>query len=269
MDNEISLVDIFNTLKEGKGWLAAAVIAGALLGAAYAFQKPAKYEARADIQMASVAGTMVEVPNILVEKLKLPGYYSTTTVNACGLEKQPTAGQTLATALKPTANKNAPFITVSYKSSTAEGATACIESVLKDIRTGQNILAKPIIESKKGELSTLQQKLEASERMMKFLTPKYAKFDFNDTKFSAAALVFFTLTSKETEVRTLANDISNLKRAMQEPQTMETHLVTPIYAPGVALESSKKLTILLAALACGLLTAAFLVVKHALKQTKK
>jgi hypothetical protein len=268
MDNEFTLPDFFNVLKEGKIWIFSVASLCAIAGATYASLKPVKYEAKATIQMATVAGSAVETPSILVEKLKLPLYYASSTVKACGLEGSPTAGQELAAALKPAINKNAPFVTISYKGNAAEGAAKCLQSVLEDIQVNQGLLSKPIVDAKKSQLSLLQQKLMAAEKLTGLLPTKNLKFNFSDSQFSAASLLILTLTTKENEIKDLRNQINDLQIALQEPQTRGPKLVTEIYAPNVSTESNRGLIALLAAFIGGFLALIVLVYRRIAKPAK-
>lgn len=71
-DDEISLIDILLFLKASGRNVFISKIGCLLIGVVYYFAVPKMYEATATIQMATVAGEMVETPAILVEKIKLP-----------------------------------------------------------------------------------------------------------------------------------------------------------------------------------------------------
>jgi uncharacterized protein involved in exopolysaccharide biosynthesis len=230
-EDEISLKDIIDFLAESWKVIVLGVVAGGLLGLGYGLIAPAKYQATANIQVAKVAGTDVEAPALLVEKLKMPMYYSQKTYVACNVMDKLEPGEVIAKTLKPTLAKTAPIITISYREESREDAQKCLESVLDDVRSNQSLLAKPIFESKTNQLLNLKLKLESAEKIVKILPKNNAGFDFSDSKFSASTLLLATTLSKENEIKDLRTAINDLEIALLEPQTKEAFLTTPIYAP--------------------------------------
>ena len=259
LEDEISLKDIIDFLLESWKVIALGGVIGGLLATGYAFITPPKYQATANIQVAKVAGTDVETPSTLVEKLKMPMYYSTESYSACNVMDKIEPGVMIAKNLKPVLSKTAPIINFSYKEASPINAQKCLESVLNDIRSNQNLLAKPILESKKNQLTNLKQKLEAAERIIKTLPNQSSNFDFSDTKFSASALLLAATLSKENEVKDLRTQINDLEIALLEPQTREAFLTTPIYAPKEKV-SPKLALILMGGLAAGLFLGFFFII---------
>jgi hypothetical protein len=253
-EDEISLKDIIDFLIESWKKIVLGGIAGGLLGLGYLVIAPAKYQATASIQVAKVAGIDVEAPALLVEKLKMPMYYSQKTYVACNLMDKHESGEVIAKTLKPILTKSAPIITISYREKSREGAQKCLESVLDDVRSNQSLLAKPIFESKANQLLNLKLKLESAEKLVKILDKNNFSYDFSDSKFSASALLLATTISKESEIKDLRATISDLEITLVEPLTKETFLVTPIYAPHFR-ESSTSPTVLAASFFGGLFLA--------------
>ncbi len=242
-EDEISLKDIIDFLAESWKIIVLGGVAGGLLGLGYGLITPAKYQATANIQVAKVAGTDVEAPALLVEKLKMPMYYSQKTYVACNVMDKLEPGEVIAKTLKPTLTKTAPIITISYREESREDAQKCLESVLDDVRSNQSLLAKPIFESKTNQLLNLKLKLESAEKIVKILPKNNAGFDFSDSKFSASTLLLATTLSKENEIKDLRTAINDLEIALVEPQTKGAFLTTPIYAPQQKV--SPKLTMIL------------------------
>lgn len=230
-DDEISLIDIFKFLKDGWVLLFLTTVVGFFGGVGYVFIEPIKYQATANIQMATVADKAVESPDVLVEKLKLPLYFSEATINACDVGIQKTGGEYLTKSLNPNTNKNAPFVNISFEAKSAKVAKQCLAGVIEDIQSNQNILAKPVIDAKNNQLNMLKQKLVDSERFHNQLGVKSVSFDFSDPKFSASQLLIATVLMKDNEIKDLRYQITDLQAALEEPQTRTTHIVTPIYAP--------------------------------------
>jgi uncharacterized protein involved in exopolysaccharide biosynthesis len=231
LEDEISLKDIIDFLLESWKSILSTSVLGVLGAVAYIAFTPNMYQATANIQVAKVAGTDVESPAILAEKLKMPTYYSQKTYSACNVMDDISPGEEIAKSLKPTLSKTAPIITVSYKEESPEIAQKCLESVLEDVRVNQKLLAKPIFDTKSYQLINLKQKLEAAEKTLKMLPSKNSNFDFTDSKFSASTLLLATTLNKENEIKDLRTQVNDLEISLTEPQTRETFLAAPIYAP--------------------------------------
>ncbi len=257
--DEISLRDIIDFLAESWKTIMLGGAVGGLLGLGYGFMMPSMYQVTANLQVAKVAGADVEAPALLVEKLKMPMYYSQKTYGACGVMESTDPGAIIANTLKPTLSKNTPIIYISYRSGSPEDAKKCLESVLDDIRFNQGRLVKPILESKKNQLANLKLKLESAEKILKILPKQNSQFDFTDLKFSSSALLLATTLSKESETLELRAAISDLEISLLEPQTIETFLSTSIYAPNQKV-SPKRVMILVNGAMSGLFIGFFLMI---------
>jgi len=267
-DDGVTLLDVVNFFREGwKQIVIFSTVCGSL-GGVYAWTTPPKYQATAHIQPAKVANVEVEPINVLAEKLKMPNYYSAATFKACDIETSLAPGDILTMELAPKINKNAPLVTITYRAKSIEVARNCLESVVSDIRSNQNKIAKPILESKKIELANLEQQLVSNEQTLKTMTSKKISFDFPDSKFSAVVLLLNTIHNKENEIQSLRAQLNGLKIALSEPQTKETYLSTPIHAPNARVESKSTLIALISALVGFISAVAYLLVKKSwLKST--
>jgi uncharacterized protein involved in exopolysaccharide biosynthesis len=259
LEDEISLKDIIDFLSESWKEIALSGIVGGLLATGYVFITPPQYQAVANIQVARVAGSDVEAPSTLVEKLKMPMYYSTESYSACNVMDTIEPGAVIAKNIKPTLSKTAPIISFSFKEDSPDSAKKCLESVLNDVRKSQNLLAKPILESKKNQLTNLKQKLDSAERIIKNLPNENSNFDFTDSKFSVFTLLLATSLSRENEIKDLLNQINDLEIALSEPVTRETFLTTPIYSPKQKV-SPKRALILMGGLVTGLFLGLFFMI---------
>ncbi len=249
-EGEISLKDIIDFLVDSWKIVVLGGVAGGILGLGYGLIAPAKFQATANIQVAKVAGVDVEAPATLVEKLKMPSYYSQKTYVACNVTDKIEPGEVIAKTLKPTLAKTSPIITISYREKSREDAQKCLESVLDDVRSNQSLLAKPMFEVKTNQLLNFKRKLESAEKLIKILPKNNYGFDFSDSKFSASALLLATTLSKENEIKDLRTAINDLEVALVEPQTREAFLATSIHASQQKV-SPKRALIILAGFATG------------------
>ena len=230
-NDEISLLEIVDFFKESWKKILLGGVVGGTLSAGYALLSPSIYQATAYIQVAKVANADVEAPSVLIEKMKIPTYYSPNTLVSCKVENLAEPGRVLANELNPSSAKNSPFISIKYKEKTAEEAKKCLESVLVDILKNQDEIATSILEIKKNQLTNLKRKLEIAEQQLKILHPKAPNFDFTDPNYSSFTLLFAATLSKEKEVKDLRVQINDLELELAEPQTKLANFVLPIYAP--------------------------------------
>ncbi len=252
-DDELSLIEVVDFFREGWKQIVVSGIIGGSLGVGYAYLAPSKYQASANIQVAKVAGADVEAPNILLEKLKMPMYYTQKTFTACGVLENKEPENAIAQSIKPVLLKGAPIISISYKDESTDTAKKCLESILNEIRTNQNALAKPVLEIRNNQLSNLKQKLDTSEKILKLLSSEK-----NISPAASSTLLLTTILSNENEAKDLRTQISDLEVLLAEPQTKEAFFTTPIYAPSARVEPNRSRIVLLSGIAGGVLAIAYL-----------
>lgn len=261
-EDEISLKDIINFFAESWKMIVLAGAVGGLLGLGNAVITPAQYEVTANFELAKVLGDDLETPQVVVEKLKMPLYYSQKTYVTCGVMEKLDPGLALVSLLKPTLLKTTSIITISYRAASPEVAKNCLESIVDGVRVNQRLLAKPIIETKNKQLVNLRLKLEEIENSLKKM-PK--------TNPDAATLTLLLITDlvRQNEVIDLRRKLNELELALLEPQTKEVVLVTPIHASNQKV-SPKRTMIVLVGLMAGLLVGLILVMgKRALRTYKE
>lgn len=247
-NDEISLVDIVQFLVDNAVVFMRFAMGCGMLGVAYAFLAPPQYEATMNIQMAMVANSPVEAPAVLLEKMKLPLYFSQTTWAKCDTDQDLTPSRTLAKKLNPVLNKQAPFIGFSFRANSTLESQACLLAVLEDVQQKQSLLSAPIIEQKKSYLQTLKAKLATAEQVNQYLNAQKRDFKFKDERFSANALILATSLNNGKEINDLRNQITELEISLSPPQTQDTFLAAPVYASQQAVAPKKVLVISLALL---------------------
>ena len=230
-DEEVGLIEVIQSFINYRTWIAACALSTMLGGAVYILIKPVVYEAHASIQSAMVAGEVVEATTVLNEKIKLPLYFSTSTLQTCASDGKPDATGSLASLLKTKATKTSHFLYISVNLGSAEQAKACLTAVLTDIQIQQGLLTKPLIQKQQAMLDTVRSKLNFAEEISKFLVNQNVEKQVNNKNFAAAAMMLSTSTSKEREIKELRSELMALETALSPAQTSPTSLAAPIYAP--------------------------------------
>lgn len=268
-DDEISLLDIYNFLKEGWKTLCATTVAGAVLGIGTAFVLPEKYLATAAIEPARVLGNHVESINVLAEKMRSPTYYSSNTFNVCGLSDKLNPAQIVTTELKPNVARQSAYVSISYKADSPQSASACLAAVLEDVNRNQNEIAAPQIELANARIRKEEEKLKLAEDFVAAVADKRTSFNFSDSQFSASSLLIATLQSKQNEITELKNSIQSAKLALTEPQTKAASFATPVYAPPIKAEPKRSRIAVISVLAGAFVGLLFLFVRRAVKHIKE
>ena len=198
--------------------------------------------------MASVAGQTVESPQVLLEKIKLPLYFSQQTWEKCDTDEELTPSRKVAEKIHPVLNKLAPFISFTIGGSSVHAAKECLSSVINDIRVKQDQLSEPILLQKRVHLKTLEDKLEQAANAVKLFSGIQPNLNFRDEKFSASSLMLATKMASEGSVKDLTNQIEDMKISLLPPLTQPTNLASPIYCPDQPANKKLLLTISVALL---------------------
>ena len=247
-DNEISLWDIVDFLKEGWRWLAGGVVAGAVGAVGFVLVSPAQYEATSIVQPAMVGmpttttrGAEVEPVAQTLERLKLPTFYGEAMLQAC----QAPSRQALSGSVKASQVKGNSLIQVSYRAPTTAVAEACVNAVVAQLTQSQKAIAEPLLKTLEEQLVLTKKQLTEAEGFQGQLEKRATS-----SADSTSLLMLNTLTKREEIVR-LQKLLVEQKVQLSPPLTQPMQLLEPIYAPERPV-SPKKLPVLAGGLFGGL-----------------
>lgn len=243
-EDEISLIDIYEFLKDGYKTILTTVVLGGVTGIAVAFILPEKFSATAHIQPARVVGNEIERINVLAEKMRSPTYYSQNTFAACDVLDSINPAQSLVDGLKPNVAQASSFVSISFKSKSTDTSINCLNAVLNDVIESQNALSKPILDrvindlnqakqryetaktkqeqelkQNKERLQIAKDKLKAALNFISKFESDTTRFNFNDEQFSASSLLLSTILSKQNEIKDLQFQINQLEMKVQSAIT--------------------------------------------------
>ena len=250
-DDELSLADIFLFIANSLPNIIKSIFICALMGGSYYLYAPNTYEATASIQMAQVGGNPVETSTVLLEKIKLPLYFSQTTWSSCEVKEDSASNNNIINKIKPILNKSAQFIVFTVQDKTTEKAKQCLNAILADIQAKQAELAKPIIQQKNRQLEQLNEKLKFAEYSTQVLSPKKLSTTFSNTQFASLALMLSNNFENARVIKDLRNSINDVEISLSEPQTKATYLIAPMYSNEVAVNKRPMLTLLICLLLGG------------------
>ena len=242
-DDEISLIDILLFLKASGGNIVKSTSVCLLAGGAYYFSVPKMYEASATIEMATVAGEPVETPAVLLEKMKLPLYFSPATLQACGSDGGLSSQAKFVDKIKPSINKSAPMVSFVTQAPSTQEAKACLSAAIAEVSNNQDAIAKPLLQQKKQKLQQLSEQLKLTEEIGKTITVPKGNSNVSYAQFSARTLNMSFSTANATEINDLRSQIGTLENALIAPQTHSVALASSVYAPEVSINKRPLFTL--------------------------
>lgn len=247
-DDEVSLWDILDFLKDGWRWLAGGLIAGAVGAVGFVLVSPAQFEAMAIVQPATVGlpttttkGAEVEPVVQTLERLKLPTFYDEAMLQAC----QAPSRQALAASVKASQVKGNALIQVSYRAPTITAAEACVNTVVAQLTQSQTTIAEPLIKTLEEQLVLTRKQLTEAEGFQGQLEKRAT------SSADAASLLMLNALSKREEIVRLQKLLIEEKVQLSAPLTQPMQLLEPIYAPERPV-APKKLPVLAGGLLGGL-----------------
>ncbi len=251
--------EIFTFLSNhwGKIILTSMIFSG--LGLSMATLSPTQYQSTANIQIGMVANNEIETPNALIEKLKMPTFYSDTTLKACNTVD----ANNLISKLKPIIKNSTSFIQISHKDTSFNITKQCLESIIFiDIRNNQKALYKQKIELKKNQLKYLaksfESKLKIKGRISNIIENNE---DYANSKIISNDLILAFLLASDRRDFDLVKEIIELESELLEPATKETFLITPIYSPKDPIDKNKKFIAIVSAILGALSMIIFLIIQ--------
>jgi uncharacterized protein involved in exopolysaccharide biosynthesis len=252
-EDEISLFDLWEKLREG--WLAVAGgtalgIAGALLAI---FLIAPKYEAVAGVQVGQVGqvgqsvvlgqpGQVINVPvepaTQAVERMKTPPFQRRV-AESIGNQQwiddlmKSTAATTKYIALqivKATAIPgSAPLIELKANASSPELARQIADASIKELARRENELAKPMIDKMKADRKIAEERLANAERDLESIGKLVVNAGIKDDRFTQLSLMTDLRVQKESEVFRQRQAMIALETALSVPYTQPAEPLEEIF----------------------------------------
>jgi hypothetical protein len=232
-DDEISIIDILLFLKASFSNVVKSLVVCLFASGIYYFSTPKMYEASATIQMATVAGEPVETPAVLLEKMKLPLYFSPATLQACGSDGGNSSQAKFVDKIKPSINKSAPMVSFVTQAQSPQEAKACLNAAIFDVSRNQDAIAYPFLEQKKQKLNQLSEQLKITEEMGRSLHLARINNNQTDTQSTTSLLIMTFRKTNINEINDLLSQISSLKFDIVEPKTRPTSIANSVYSSEV------------------------------------
>ena len=206
---------------------------GGILGYLYGKLADPLYDGSVLVSPARVAGNLVVDPKITLTKLNMNSYFSKETFLACNptfyKDKDKDIDYDMSDIVKASITKDGNMIELNMQSSNKETIRTCLESTTSNIYSSQKTIADPLIESKKNELSILEEKLKLAEEFRAQLNDKQLKnLKTNEQRFSTDVLYANIVLINSSEIKTLLDSINKVRTELSSEQTKGAGKVLPI-----------------------------------------
>lgn len=228
-DDELSLRDVLDFLKQAWRWLAAGATAGLIGAVGLVLITSSQYEVTAVIQPATVGlpttttttkGADVEPVVQTLERLKIATFYTSEMVQVC----QVASAHTLASGLKPSVVKGNSLIQLNYRATSKAEAEACVNAVVARLAKSQAMIVAPIIKTLEEQLAQSRLRLREAKEFQAQLEKRAASAD-------TSSLLMLSALAKREEIEHLQKQILELEVLLSAPLTQPLQLLEPIYAP--------------------------------------
>ncbi len=194
VDDEISLMDIYDFLADGWKIILSIAFIGTGIGVVTSLALPDQFEAAGLIQSASVGGMSstnsipVEPISVLVEKMQSPTYYDSKTLAVCVGEGEAGNLGTLAKALNAKVLRTSNFVSVVYRAESKDKALRCLEQVLVAVVENQKGLVEENLTSAMSSLDNEKKAADEGRKAVKELeqlvVDRRAQLKFKDVEYS-------------------------------------------------------------------------------------
>ena len=239
LDDEISLLDIIQFFKPHKKLILIFVIMGAILGGLFGHFSEPVFKGSVLISPAKISGAFVVNPKVTVTKLDMNSYYSKETFLNCNpyfykekekeKDKDIDIDYDMSSIVKASVTKDGDFIQLQMQDKNKTVIKDCLNSMVDDIRSSQNIIVDPLIQSKNTELQSAEEKLKNAEEFKSKLDDKQIKeLKTNGERFSVDLLYTNMILFNSKDIKEIKAEINKIKTDLSSEQTKPAHKVLPI-----------------------------------------
>jgi hypothetical protein len=234
-DDEISITDIIHFFKSHKKIIIICVILGGILGGLFGKNAGPMYKGSVLVSPAKIAGQYVVDPKISLTKLDMNSYYSKETFLSCNPDfykdedKDKDIDYDMSGIVKASITKDGGLIELTMNQEDKVIIKNCLDQMINDIRQSQNIIAEPLIQSKKMELSLAEEKLKISEEFKVKLNDKQInQLKTDDSRFSRDLLYTNILMLNASDIKANMDQINKIKTELSSEQTKQADKILPI-----------------------------------------
>jgi len=259
-EDEISLFELFEKLREGWRYVVGGGIVGVLIAVTAIFVFPNRYEAVAIVQVGQVggqagqtwqpvqagqAGQYVGVPvepaTQAIERMKSAAFQKGVSESMKG-----DSGVISAQLIKSTAAQGpSALIELKAISRSPEAATKTVEVSVQELAKRHAEISKPSVDRLIAEADLAQEKLKQAEVELEGLNKLSASAGIKDDRFTQLSLITSLRLQKEAEIFSQRQMVINLKAAMNPPTTESAKAIEAVFVSDQPVSPKKGLLLVL------------------------
>lgn len=230
-EDEISLFDLWQRLKDKWRYVLGGILLGGLGAAAVITTSQAQYEASAMLQTGKVAGTIIEDPSTIVERFKSPSFHLDVAKEVGDpdwIAQVESGGGTQI--LSATVPKTSPsMVEVKVKAKSPEFAKRIADAATAKLIERQEALSAQTRKKIEFDLSVAKEKLLKAEQDLLALSKTLDTVGTKDDRFTQISLMMSIKLQKESDVFALRQSVFALENSLLPPATQPARLLEAIF----------------------------------------
>jgi uncharacterized protein involved in exopolysaccharide biosynthesis len=259
-DDEISLFDLWEKLKDGWRYVVGGTVLGLAGAGAALIVLPPKYEAVAVVQVGQVgqvgqsAALPSEPPTQTIERMKTPSFQRGVAevlgdqiwIDELSRSSAATSKYLSLQLLKASVVPGAVgLIELKASADSVEKAKSIAEVSIRELAKKQDEISKPMVDKMRADLSIAKEKLASAEKELDGLNKMMMNVGVKDDRFTQLSLITSLRVQKEAEVFAQRQAIMALETALMPPATQSAKALEAIYVADKPVSPKKSLLLAL------------------------
>ena len=236
VDDEISLIDVYDFLKDGWKLLLSFVLIGISVGVVMSSSPSKQFEAKGLIRGASVGdlnSMKRDVESIGTLVAKIQSYYDRGMLDFCLSESEAENLEVITKELNVKADSDLDVVaSVVYRASSREKALGCLEQILEVVVENQKDLVSPFLTEISLNLDKRKRvvdELQSSIKKLESYKTTQEKKTNNDSDYWNVVELTAGIYELKRLLMVSEAELYELERMVLPPITQEANFVTPIY----------------------------------------
>ena len=259
-EDEISLFDLWEKLREGRQFvLGGACLGGLVAGLALVIITP-KYEATSTLQIATIAGKEIEPATTTLERFKSSPFVVEAAKQA-GMEavvEQIGLGDgVVGNYVKAQLVKGTSLLELKTSGDTPESSRKLNDVLILQLERRHEVLGAALTEKLASDVALTKEKLKTVEQELAELSRVSYVNNPKDAQFSPVSLLMSQKIQKQSEMFGLRQQLTNLELMQLPPATQKTQAIEAPFVPAKPVSPKKALLLalgLIGGLLLGVLT---------------
>ena len=243
-EDEISLFELLEKLRERWRYVVGGASVGALIAATAIFALPNRYEAVAIVEIGRVGqyvGVPVEPATQAIERMKTAAFLQNVNESMKG-----GAGVIAPQLIKSTVTQEpSALIELKATARSPDVAKETVEVSMQELATRHAEISEPSVTRLVAEADLVQEKLKQAEVDLEGLNRLLASVGIKDDRFTQLSLITSLRLQKEADIFSQRQIVVNLKAAMSPPTTESAKAIEAVFVSDQPVSPKKGLMLAL------------------------